>query len=198
MQLRFKFISILITLLVSFSLLSQNNVKKTIYLFNNKEITQSEFNKLNLNKFFIKETEFDSIIVKDIRLNKILVNLNDKEKESFFKFIEKNTNKKFNKQKQTLIHFYSLKERIPKNDPNFRSYKNWLQDNSSKYQSYIFLKPNSEKNRKRIFIDKDNFIENLFFSKSPFDINHIFINSKQEIYVYYGIEDLLFVLDWSV
>lgn len=99
-----------------------------------------------------------------------------------------------------MIHLYRNQNQIYEDADNTR-YWDWIANNSAKYQSLLIGTKNSKINidtSKRIYLDNYNVLENLFFSASKFEINHLLLKPNGEVYIFYGIDDILNVLDWSV
>lgn len=99
-----------------------------------------------------------------------------------------------------MIHLYRNNENIYK-DSKYKKYWKWIKRSSKQYQSFLIGTKDSqiEPNKKNhIYLDKKNLIEKLFFKSSDFKINHILIKPNGEVYIYFGLNDILHVLDWSV
>lgn len=163
------------------------------------ETTLMELNRDDSEKFCVMETRTDSTITQSIVSRKKSVQLDSIEHKQLMMFLSKVIGRKFDDNKNTLIHLYNSDKNISENI-KYKHYWNWIKRHKSKYQSFLIGTKNSgikTDSRKHVFLDNYNLLENLFFKNSTFDINHVSIKSNGEIYIYYGIEDILWVLDWS-
>ena len=100
-----------------------------------------------------------------------------------------------------MIHLYRKKDDKIYEDSKFKKYWRWIKNNSQRYQAFLIGSKDSqieEDNEQHIYLDNYNLLESLFFKSSAFEINHLLIKPDGEIYIYYGLTNILDVLDWSV
>ena len=191
----------LLMLLISITCFSQNLNKKKRYYFQNNEITKTEFESLDNNKTYHKRIINDSLIIETKYPHKIIGKLDSVQLKQITMFLQKVIGSEFEKEKKTIIHLYRKNNGNAYNDSKHKRYWKWIKNNSNKYQSFLIGTKNSEIKpikENHIYIDKYDLLERLFFKISDFETNHLLIKPNGEIYIYFGVEDILTVLDWSV
>ncbi len=189
-------IMVLFTNLIAFS-----QTKSIYFYFENQEITEKQFENLDERKTFIKETTNDTVVLKNAYLHKRVGKLDSVQQYQINLFLKKIIGKKFSVNKKTMIHLYSKNEERMQKDADYKKYWKWISSNRSRYQAYLIGTKNSqveEDMKNHIYVDSYDLLKNLFFKGSNFDINHLLIKPDGEIYIYYGMNDLLAVLDSSV
>lgn len=187
--------------LISITCFSQNFNKKTYYYFQNNEITKTDFDSLDNRRIYTRIIENDTSIIKNIYLHKNIGKLDSIHLRQITMLLTKIIGSEFNQEKKTILHFYSKNDKNIYRDSKYKKYWKWIKNNSSRYQSFLIgtkdsqIKPNK---KKHIYLDQYGLIEKLFFKSSDFEINHLLIKPNGEIYIYFGLNDILHVLDWSV
>lgn len=198
-----KALTILFALFFSQILISQNS-KEVIYVnSNNQQISQKELNLLKETKkyVFLQEVENDTLLLKRVFVRKNYGELDSLQHEQIKMFLAKIIGSNFDGGKDIMIHLYTQKGKNVQKDKKHEKYWKWIEKNKDDHQAYLFgtkdsgITPDKENH---MYIDTYNLLHNLFFTKSPFKINHLYIKPNGEIYIYYGGEDILGILDWSV
>jgi len=196
-----KQIPILFILLFNLITFGQKKQKLTYFYFENQQISRQQFEELDSRKVFIKETENDTSIIKNIHLHKNLAKLDSVQHSQINTFLKKIIGNDFKVNKKTMIHLYKKKDDKIYEDSKFKKYWRWIKNNSQRYQAFLIGSKDSqieEDNEQHIYLDNYNLLESLFFKSSAFEINHLLIKPDGEIYIYYGLTNILDVLDWSV
>lgn len=185
---------------LSNSLLSQNS-KKIIYLnTDNIEITKKQYNTAHKKTTFNVETENDTVIIKKLYSRKNFVKLDSIYLNQIKGFLTKVSGAEFDKNKNTIIHLYRENNNIRK-DIKYKKYWNYIKKHSNKYQSFLIGSKESgikQDIKHHIYLDEKDFLNYLFFENSIFEINHLFIKPNGETFIFFGVDDILMVLDWSV
>jgi hypothetical protein len=191
----------IIIFFISITCYCQNFKKKTYYYFQNKEITKSVFKSLDNRKYYTRKTENDTSIIKNIYSHRNIGILDSIKLKQITSFLTKIIGSEFNQEKKTMIHLYRNNDKNIYKDSKYKRYWEWIEINSNRYQSFLIgtkdskIKPNKQEH---IYLDYYDLLEKLFFQNSDFKINHILIKPNGEIYIYFGLNDILTVLDWSV
>jgi hypothetical protein len=196
-----KQISILFILFFNLLTFGQKIQKLTYFYFENQQISKQHFEELDSRKIFIKEIENDTSIIKNIHLHKNLAKLDSVQHSQINTFLKKIIGNDFKVNKKTMIHLYRKKDDKIYEDSKFKKYWRWIKNNSQRYQAFLIGSKDSqieEDNEQHIYLDNYNLLESLFFKSSAFEINHLLIKPDGEIYIYYGLTNILDVLDWSV
>jgi hypothetical protein len=174
------------------------NKKQIVYMNSNGvEISEKDYRALNSRETFIKETENDSLIFKTIFQRKNIIQLDSIGHNQFKMFLKKIIGEDFYDYKHTIIHLYRSSDKLYKDVSN-KGYWEWIETNSNKYQSFFIGTKDSDINvekNKHIYVDEYDYLKKLFFKNSDFSINHIFLKPNGEIYYYFGIENIVYVLD---
>lgn len=195
-----KLFIILLSLLASQITFSQTKKKIVYFDSENQEITSNQFKSLDDRKVYVRESENDSTIIRTVVQRKSIGQLDSIQHSQITMLLTKIIGDEFDGNKDTMIHLYSNPSNLGRGINNVR-YWQWIKNNTSRVQSFLMgtkdsgIQANPEKH---LFIDEYNIFKNVFFKDSEFSINHIFIKSNGEIYIYYGGEDILGILDWSV
>ena len=196
-----KQISILFILFFNLLTFGQKIQKLTYFYFENQQISKQHFEELDSRKIFIKEIENDTSIIKNIHLHKNLAKLDSVQHSQINTFLKKIIGNDFKVNKKTMIHLYRKKDDKIYEDSKFKKYWRWIKNNSQRYQAFLIGSKDSqieEDKGRHIYLDNYNLLENLFFKSSDFEMNHLLIKPDGEIYIYYGLTNILNVLDWSV
>ena len=196
-----KQISILFILFFNLLTFGQKIQKLTYFYFENQQISKQHFEELDSRKIFIKEIENDTSIIKNIHLHKNLAKLDSVQHSQINTFLKKIIGNDYKVNKKTMIHLYRKKDDKIYEDSKFKKYWRWIKNNSQRYQAFLIGSKDSqieEDNEQHIYLDNYNLLESLFFKSSAFEINHLLIKPDGEIYIYYGLTNILDVLDWSV
>ncbi|HET8810579.1 MAG TPA: hypothetical protein VFM65_10000 [Flavobacteriaceae bacterium] len=177
------------------------NSKNVVYVDeNNQQMTEDDFESLDERKFYFKIFENDTLTVKKVYPHRKIGALDSIQLQQFKTFLVKTLGNDFNENKKTMIHLYSKNDHIKK-DSNYKRYWTWIEDNSDRYQAFLIGTKNSNikaDKENHIYVDSYGLITHLFFRESDFDINHLLLKPNGAIYIYFGKEDILGVLDWSV
>jgi len=192
---------ILAVLLIAMTFTANSQTKKIIYLYNKLPITEAEFKSLDERKSYTKVMENDTAIIKSSYPHKVIGKLDSLQHVQINTYLEKIIGKDFDKNKMTIIHLYDQNNEKIANDANHKSYWNYIKKNSKKYQTFLIGTKDSELQndpKKSIYLDFEDIFKNIFFKDSEFALNHLFIKPNGDIYIYYGIDDILYVLDLSV
>lgn len=178
------------------------NAKKVIYLdYDNKVLNKEQYDSFDERVIYTKKTENDTAVIHKVFLRKKVAKLDSIQHYQINMYLEKLIGKDFKSNKNTMIHLYNQNDEKIVNDANHKSYWNYIKKNSKKYQTFLIGTKYSElKNdpKKPIYLDSKDIFKNIFFKDSEFAINHLFIKPNGDIYIYYGIDDILYVLDLSV
>jgi len=189
----------IIIFIISITTYSQSSIKKRYYYFQQQKITKVKFESLDKRKIYIKKIENDTIIIKNIFLRKKKKTLDSIQHYQFKKILKSILGSRYNPEIKTMIHLYSHDNESIYKDSKHKKYWKWINNNSNRYQSFLIGTKDSQlKVDKHIFLDNDNLIKRLFFKNSDFKINHLLIKPNGEIYIYFGSENILSILDWSV
>lgn len=193
-------ISILV-LFFSFVAFSQSHDKPTYSYFENQQINKAQFAKLDERKTFLKEVVTDTALLVKAYQHKNIGHLDSVQHAQINLFLEKIIGKKFNPNRKNMIHLYSKNDYKIQEDAKFKKYWKWISNNRDRYQSYLMGTKASQikaDKKNHIYVDSYDLLGNLFFNKSEFDINHLLIKPTGEIYIFYGMDNILSVLDHSV
>ncbi len=179
----------------------QQNKKPTYFYFENQKISKKQFKQLDKRKVFIKEIENDTALIKTSFLHRKKAKLDSVSHTQINTFLNKITGSNFNIENKTMIHLYRKNTKELYKDSKHKKYWQWIKHNSHRYQAYLIgtkMSGIQEDKANHIYLDNYDLLENLFFKDSDFEINHLLIKPNREIYVYFGLTDILNVLDWSV
>lgn len=190
-----------ICLFSSLILFCQN--KKTIqYIdYNGKEVTEEQFNSYDKTKVFERIIENDSILIKKIFLVKVIASLDSIQLQKLNNFLTETLENRFDKNKNTLIHLYNQNNNKIYKDLKNKKYWKYIKSISGEFQSFMIGTKNSQINEDKnlgIYIDKNDLLYDSFFKDFGFQINHLLIKPNGDIYIYYGVEDIIYVLDHSI
>lgn len=193
-------VAVLILFLCQSAICQQD--KEIIYVdSNNREITKRQVKFIHPSKIYIEETETDTTLIKKVFLRKHLAKLDSAEYARIKAFLAKTIGPGFDENKNTMIHFYGKNNGEIKKAMEYKKYWNWIMINSDDQQAYLFgsKKTGLQTDReKHFYIDPNNTIDKMFFSDSKFENNHVYIKPGGEVYIYYGGDDILAYLDWSL
>ncbi|MFD2823940.1 hypothetical protein ACFS5M_09680 [Lacinutrix iliipiscaria] len=196
-----RIIQTIIIFLISINCFCQNSNKKTYYYYQNNEIDKTVFESIDNRKYYTRKIENDSSIIKNIYNHKNIGILDSIKLKQITMFLTKIIGPEFNQEKKTMIHLYRKNNKNIYKDSKYKRYWKWIKNNSDRYQSFLIgtkdsqIEPNKQKH---IHFDNYDLLEKLFFQSSQFKINHLLIKPDGEIYIYFGLDDILNVLDWSV
>lgn len=186
---------------ISITCFSQDLSKETLYYFQGNQITKTEFESFDNRKIYTRTIENDSSSIEKIYLHKNIGKLDSIQLKQVTMFLTKIIGSEFNQEKKTMIHLYRENDKNIYSDSKYKKYWKWIKNNSKRYQSFLIgtkdsqIEPNK---KKHIYLDQYDLIEKLFFQSSDFKINHLLIKPNGEIYIYFGLNDILHVLDWSM
>ena len=187
--------------LITISCFCQKNNKKTYHYFQNSEISKTDFKSIDIRKIYTRKIENDTSIIKNAYLHKNIGKLDSIHFRQITMFLSKIIGSEFSEEKKTMIHLYRENDKNIYKDSKYKRYWNWIKNNSNQSQSFLIGTKDSkiepDKNN-HIYLDQYNLIEKLFFQNSDFKINHLLIKPNGEVYIYFGMNDILDVLDWSV
>lgn len=193
-------------ILVSFFLLaglsSCGSKKKVNFVdHDNKPISRLKVLSLSKRENFVKETENDTAVIKQILPHRIIGKLDSVQHGQLNMFLEKILRTKFDRNKKTMIHLYRKNDGQIQKDSEYRKYWKWIGSHSDDFQAFLIGTKFSEIKEdpgNNIYADPYDQLENLFFRESDFNLNHLLIKPDGTVYVFYGLDDILGVLDWSV
>lgn len=191
----------IVLLLISITCFSQNAYKETYYYFQNEEITKAKFESFDERKTYKRVVENDSSTTKHIYFHKNVGKLDSIQFNQIQMLLTKIIGPEFKQNKKTILHIYRKGNNHIYADSKYKSYWNWIKNNSNEYQAFLIGSKDSDikvDKKRHIFVDQYDLLETLFFKNSEFNINHLLIKPTSEIYIYSGIDDILNVLDWSV
>lgn len=176
--------------------------KKTYYLNEeNDKISKSEYRQLNDKNLIFQEAKNDTANFKVASLKKYVAKLDSLQLKQVQSYLKKLIGSDFDSTKKTMIHLYRKNGKKINEDASYNKYWSWIKTNSKKYQAFLIGNQYSAVNENKenhILYDSENFFETIFFNKSVFEINHILIKPSGDIYVFYGRDDILYVLDSAV
>ncbi|MFV9550076.1 hypothetical protein [Algibacter sp. PT7-4] len=183
------------------SIFGQNSDKEVYYYFEDEKISKSYFETLNKEKIYTKKIENDSIIIQNIYLRKKVKTLDSVKLQQVKMLLTKIIGSDYSPEIKTMIHLYSKNNKKIFEDTKRKHYWRWIKRNSKRYQSFLIATKDfgiitDKKNH--IYSDEYNLLENLFFNKSNFKINHLLIKPNGTVYIYFGMNDISSALDWSI
>ncbi|MXV38672.1 hypothetical protein GO491_08305 [Flavobacteriaceae bacterium Ap0902] len=194
------YITLLIITISTATLFGQNLNQDTLYYFQNAPITKIQFDLLNPSKTFTKTIKSDSALIQAAYLHKNMGHLNAPQYKQLSETLSNIMDSEFDATKNTLIHLYRSDEQIYQ-DAEYKKYWKWIDRNEDSFQSFLIGTKNASvtpDSKRHIYLDENNLIEKLFFKNSDFTINHLLIKPDGEVYIYFGLNDILEVLDLSV
>jgi hypothetical protein len=180
--------------------------KEIIYIDTNKQrLTLEEFEFIDKSNIVTIDEENDSVVLRKIYVRDHFYlrkhgHLDSLQHVQINNFLHKIIDSDYDEDKKTLIHLYSLNNENLERDIKYKRYWKAIKKRSHKYQTFLIGTKDSgvELNRKKkVYKDSYDLLKNLFFSDSKFQINHLFIKPNGDIIVYYGGEEILFILDES-
>lgn len=196
---------ILVFTVPSFSQSKKEIVKqqsnKLQYIDSSKQRVSLNSYKNENNDLLVKEIDTDSGIVRQVLHHKKNIVLDSIDYQQVKNILFKIIGSGFDEKKYTMLHFYNKNNSKLKKDIDYKRYWKWIRKNSDHYQAFLIGTKDSHiqsNKNENVFLDSYDFFKNAFFSNSISDLNHLFIKPNGEIYIYYGIEDILSALDWSV
>ena len=191
----------LFIILFSLMVFSQNNTKPVYIYLDNQEVSKEQYKQLDVRKFYTKEIEKDTAVIRNIYLHKIIGKLDSVQHVQINMFLQKIIGANFSVKKKTLIHLYNKNGDQLHNDAKYKKHWQWIRRNSDNHQAFLIGTKNSQIIKdveNHTYLDSYNLLHKLFFKKSDFEINHLLIKPDGKIYIYYGIDNILTILDWSV
>jgi hypothetical protein len=164
-------------------------------------ISEIEFNE-NLKKgLYSKKIENDSVIVNWLIFKTFEGNLTKKEYDQIHIMLQKITEKELDSNKTIIIHHHKSNNELLMDDIKNKKYWNWVKRNNKRVASFLIGSKNSgiiAIPKKHLFIDLYDFFNNLFFKKSAFDYNHIYIKPDGSFKLFFGKFDILMILDFAM
>lgn len=127
--------------------------------------------------------------------------LNTSQLEKTNEFLTKSINKDHDINIPVIIHFFDGKNEILTASLENKRYWKWIKKNSKKIQSYLIVPKGSNitpNQKNHLHKDDKEFLKKLFFENSNFEINHVYIKPNGEVKIFYGNEDIIEVLDFSI
>ncbi|HLT53331.1 MAG TPA: hypothetical protein VKZ97_05560 [Flavobacteriaceae bacterium] len=194
-----KLFFIIITL-VSVNSYSQFLDKPHRYFFQNTEVSRAEFESYKSSKTYTRKVEDDAAITETLYLHKNIGKLDSLQHQQVTMFLSKIIGSDYKPNKKTMIHLYRKEGAQIKKDSKHKKYWKWIKSNSKEYQSFLIGTKNSRINpepENHIYYDSYDLLEKLFFKNSDFEINHLLIKPNGDLYIYFGLDDILNVLDLS-
>jgi hypothetical protein len=197
-----KHLLIVFTLLFIFqNSFSQDNRRTRYVNQNDEEITKAQFDSVNRREVYLKKYKSDTLITHKFIYRKNYGELNTIQQKQINQLLTNILGDNFDNNKFTIIHLFDENDKALKKGIKNKKYWNWIERNSNKFQAYLIVSEalGIKKNeKKQLYIDVANKIKSVFFHNSEFKINHVFIQPNGEITVFYGNDDILYVLDSSV
>lgn len=192
------FITAIILLIVN-TFFGQSEKQVVFMDSNGKIIASRDIKRADSNRQFLRVIENDTAIIKILQPRKHEIILNVLQFTQLKMLLKKIIGNSYDERKNTMIHLYRKAD--TNEDENYSQYWNYIALHSDKLQAYLIGTKNSGIKRnfdKNIYIDTYDMLNNMFFKDSPYDLNHIYIGSNGEISYFYGLEDILWILDWSI
>lgn len=186
-----------------FSFLSFSQTEKNI-IYQDKygiQISEETFLQYDKVKNYIVKTENDNTITNKITPRLGFSQLNNNQLNIIHSKLKNLIGNEFNPKKNIAIHTFNKERKALKkaiNNKQYWDYIKYTNTTNEKYQSFLVISKDSKEvksNKRKVYIDNENFILNTFFSKSIFDINHIIIKPDGKLYTFYGNPDILMALD---
>ncbi|WP_452602686.1 hypothetical protein [Pontimicrobium sp. MEBiC06410] len=195
-----------IFIIFNFVLLFQNgfsqNQRKTVYLNqNNEEVTKSQFDSIDKKKVYLRKNKTDTLITHKYIYRKNYGELNPTQQKRVNQLLKSTIGNSFDENKYTMIHFFDEESKALKKGMKNEKYWSWIKRNSNRFQAFFIASKTVgiKKNKQRqLYIDTTNKIRDVFFFNSDFKINHVFIQPNGKIIVFYGNDNILYILDASV
>lgn len=190
----------LLILLFSFAAFSQAQDKPTYFYLENEEIDKDQFAKLDERKTYHKEVVTDTAVFVKAYQHRNIGQLDSVQHAQINVFLEKNIGKKYDSNRKNMIHLYAKNDDKIQKDAQFKKYWKWISRNRDRYNSYLIGTKTSQieaDQKNHMYIDSYDLLRNLFFKDSDFDINHLLIKPSGEVYVFFGMDDILGVLDYA-
>ncbi|MDT0295066.1 hypothetical protein ACFQ3R_05270 [Mesonia ostreae] len=190
----------LLFLLFNFVAFSQSQGKPTYFYLENQEIDKDQFLKLDERKTYHKEVVTDTAIFVKAYQHKNIGHLDSLQHNQINLLLKKNIGEKYNSDKKNMIHLYSKNDDKIQEDAQFKKYWRWISMNRRNYQSYLMGTKNSEikaDEKNNIYVDSYDILRKLFFKDSDFDLNHLLIKPSGEVYVFFGMDNILSVLGYA-
>lgn len=160
---------------IQFDALEQSNIRVVIHDFPFK-LTKIAFSKRNVG-------QLDSIQTSQISM-----------------YLQKIIGPEYDKSKKTLLHLYKQNSEQISEASKEKKYWSHYKDRKE-FQAFLLVSKSSgmvKNEKKHVYSDEYGLIENLFFKKSKYDINHLVIKPSGEIYIFYGTSNLSYILDYSL
>ena len=190
----------IIILLISFTNIYSQ--KKKLYFDNyNNEISFKRFEELKEKNIEIQWAENDTILIQKIFYKQKVVKLDSIQLKQVQQFLSKIIGEDYTYEKRTVIHLFDSPNNVFKKSINYKKYWNYIRRNRKKLQSFIIGTKNSgiQKNKNfYVFLDQYDMLRKLFIPDSMFEINHIFIEPNGINKIFYGYDDILTMLDFSI
>lgn len=171
--------------------------KKTVYInADSIIITKKEYKAANNNLFSKEKVTTDSLITNRLKSKRAYGFINAEYKKLLFSILDKLSNETTDRNSKIFIHnFSNLKKPLKKAKKN-KCYWDYLNANQKKYTSFLITSLPSLKTKKnRTFYDEKKIIQQLFFSFSDYEINHVIIKPNGEFTIYYGDYNMCYILD---
>ncbi|MBU2949747.1 hypothetical protein KO493_03435 [Tamlana agarivorans] len=187
--------------LISVACFSQNFSKKKQYYFQDNLITEAQFKSLDKRKIYTKTIENDTLRIEQVYRHKKIGKLDSIQFHQINMLLKKMVGTEFNPEIKTMIHLYSNNDKAIYRDSKNKKYWKWIKTNANRYQSFLIGTKTSRvepQAKNHIYLDQYNVLERLFFKDSEFKTNHLLIKPDAEIYTYFGLEDISYVLDASI
>lgn len=171
--------------------------KKTVYInADSIIITKKEYKAANNNLFSKEKVTTDSLITNRLKSKRAYGFIIAEYKKLLFSILDKLSNETTDRNSKIFIHnFSNLKKPLKKAEKN-KCYWDYLNANQKKYTSFLITSLPSLKTKKnRTFYDEKKIIQQLFFSFSDYEINHVIIKPNGEFTIYYGDYNMCYILD---
>lgn len=192
---------LLIILIITIKSNSQS-VQKHIYLDNyNNKLTSEKFNELRTKNVTIQKTHKKDISIQKILYKQKVVELDSIQLNQIQQLLEKMTNNSFSETKNTMIHIFESNNEIYSQSIENKRYWRWIKTNRKRTQAFLIGSRDSNivtNSKKNTYVDELDILKKIFFTDSRFKINHIYLEPNGTVKVFYGYDDILKILDYSV
>ncbi|SDR66310.1 hypothetical protein [Christiangramia echinicola] len=192
---------LLIILIITIKSNSQS-VQKHTYLDNyNNKLTSEKFNELRTKNVTIQKTHKKDISIQKILYKQKVVELDSIQLNQIQQLLEKMTNNSFSETKNTMIHIFESNNEIYSESIENKRYWRWIKTNRKRIQAFLIGSRDSNivtNSKKNTYVDGLDILKKIFFTDSRFKINHIYLEPNGTVKVFYGYDDILKILDYSV
>jgi hypothetical protein len=192
----------LLLLIVLLSVPVYGQLKDTIYVGpNDEKMNKRAYTSFENRNHYKLGFENDTLYIRKIFPRKSAAKLDSIKHQQLKQILLKITDSEYDETRTTMLHVYRKNNGKTEKDIKYKRYWDYIERHPKWLQSFLIGTKNSglEGNaKKHVYIDSYDLLHNLFFRNSPFDINHLSINPKGEVRIFYGTDDILYILDASL